>query len=804
MRSARTIGARLAGPFWRHGGRFYGAARPASYFNTGSLRRIRSPVVPEAVAAIALELGAFILFAISGLGLAAWLLDTGNRALLAFAPVLGLAVLGPLLVTAEWLVPARYAWPLPILVAALSAAAFALAIRRGVLSAVHLAELPWLGVVAAWGLAVAAAPYVKAGTAGPNNLQFMDAWFYVPLDRWLADHSLRDSVPAGFDQPTLAIVPAAHELHVRVGFDAVHSAFASLARVGPDITLSPTANAVFAIVPVVAYGVARGVSEFSRVDALGAAFLSSSTALLTLPFDAAVPNIAGVALVAATLAFGLPAVSGGPSRTVVATGLVFGGLVAYYSEYLPLLAVAAGLAAVGWTARRLRLLRVPTEFALTVARAAARAMAVVVIGVVVSPVATARTIDYVDTLRGLDYAAGFDRGLTVATFPGWLFGIIHLYEVPRSSLFSPEKLLIAIGIGSVLAVAAMIGTLRLPSTARDWTLVGAASSLVLAAWAQYRLEWNYGAHRSLVALVPFAAVALAAGLRGLRLEARRYGRGGQVLTVGIVLVIGVLVIRAERSLVEAQAHARTDFEAGLRDVAPLVRKTGARRAFIEGADAGYPGDPYFDVPAVMDRMAAAGVAPSFDASLNTFVVAGGLGRNPGQESYTPEYGAVVTRFGGIETARRAVGQAGPFAVFRRAAIDVALVGTGWAVDEDTAAADSVPWLREDFELWVSSPRSARADIRIRVEGVQASAIRFTAMLGDATPLRVIRRAEGQAVDLCLRTHLEAGVTRIVVTPTFAVPIVLVGGIRPDERPPPIDRQAAITALSARTPAAGCS
>jgi hypothetical protein len=45
--------------------------------------------------------------------------------------------------------------------------------------------------------------------------------------------------------------------------------------------------------------------------------------------------------------------------------------------------------------------------------------------------------------------------------------------------------------------------------------------------------------------------------------------------------------------------------------------------------------------------------------------------------------------------------------FRRSYIDVGLIGTGWAADEDTDAADAVARLREEFELWVSSPSRAR-------------------------------------------------------------------------------------------------
>ena len=306
--------------------------------------------------------------------------------------------------------------------------------------------------------------------------------------------------------------------------------------------------------------------------------------------------------------------------------------------------------------------------------------------------------------------------------------------------------------------------------------------------------------------MPFAAVALGAGIAGLRHEARRHGLLSRALTLGVVLVIGLLVLRADWSLIQAQEHARTDVEAGLRDVAPLVRQdTGAKRAFVEGADAGYPGDPFFDVPAIMDRMAAAQrCRPRSTRPLTCSSPREALRRNPGQESYTPDYDVVVTRFGAVRTARRMVGHAGPFAVFHRAPIDVALVGTGWAVDEDTRASDAIPWLREDFELWISSSRLSESEIVIRVEGPQARGVRFEAQLRAQTALPVIRRVRGQSVELCLRARLLPGVTPITVKPTFPRPIAAVGGIRPDERPPPIDRQAAITALSARASSGTCS
>jgi hypothetical protein len=753
--------------------------------------------VREVAALLVLELVAFSLLACVGVGLSAWLLDSDDRAKLAFAPALGLATLACLLLSAQWLAPsaplARLLLPLAV---AFSLAASVIAWRRDRLSRAQLAELPWAAVAATGPLLLAAWPYVIARTAGPINLQFMDAWFYVPIDRWFQDHSLRDSVPVDFTLPTLSVVQEMQDLQIRVGFDVFNSSLASLTGAGPDLTLAAAANVIFAVTPVSVYAIARGIGGQSRPVSLGAAFLAGSPALITLPFDSAGPNASGVALVTVMLWLGALSLAAGPLRPLIALGILGGGIISLYSEFLPLVVLAFAALILLNAYRAARASEGSRLCAL--APLAARSLLVAGVAAAVSPVATVRTARYLDHLNGLDFARSFDRGLTVATAPGWLFGVIHLYEVPRVDLFSTLKLGVAIGLPVLLLLVAGAGVFHAPRVLRDWAIAGTVGCLALAAWAEWRLEWNYGAHRTLTALVPVAAVAVALGLAYLWTSGVGPGRLGQ----GVTLVLGgclvVLVLRSLTSLVDAQAHARTDFQAGTRHVPTLLRKAGAGEGpvLVEGADAGYPGDPYFDIPAVIDQVGASGARPVFDPSMNAVIVGGGFVFRRPDPSYAPDYSHVVTRFGGIRSQRVSIGEAGPYEVMQRARVDVALVGTGWAVAEDTPGRKAFPWLREEFELWISSPKAMRAALRLRFVGSEVATAALQVADGEAVRVRMFTQRLRGRLDACIDVQLHRGRTELALTPVFATPLPLVGGIPPDQAPPAVDRRLGLVALFA--------
>jgi hypothetical protein len=168
-----------------------------------------------------------------------------------------------------------------------------------------------------------------------------------------------------------------------------------------------------------------------------------------------------------------------------------------------------------------------------------------------------------------------------------------------------------------------------------------------------------------------------------------------------VLAATASLIRSDVDLTRAQyespAAVTTDMRKA-RDLARLV--PGTEGLLLEGLDASaapkwtVPGTYYF---ASLGRTGPRiSIVPSGDAGIYLRT-----GIDPGERYYSSDYAYVMTPFGGIASARTPIRRAGNLTLFRRAEIDVALVGTGWAIDpaED---AHAIPWVQEPFEVWLST------------------------------------------------------------------------------------------------------
>ena len=148
--------------------------------------------------------------------------------------------------------------------------------------------------------------------------------------------------------------------------------------------------------------------------------------------------------------------------------------------------------------------------------------------------------------------------------------------------------------------------------------------------------------------------------------------------------------------------------------------------------------------------------------------------------YDPAYSHVVSPFPGLKTNRLELAQRGTYALYRRAPIDVGIVGTGWALDPDEGAT-AIPWLNGGFELWLSSGRPVRATLELGLER-PGPPISFVFSRG-STPVAALRTPDERG--WCVPLSLPRGVTKLSVRPGYGTPPPLPGrAIETDPVPPP--------------------
>jgi hypothetical protein len=267
---------------------------------------------------------------------------------------------------------------------------------------------------------------------------------------------------------------------------------------------------------------------------------------------------------------------------------------------------------------------------------------------------------------------------------------------------------------------------------------------------------------------------------------------------GVLLLVLAAQARTTARLVGAQADSRTKVWPDQRGIADLVRRyAGESPVLLEGLDAGYPANDYFDAPALIDAVGATGARESFDPARSINLYGNGYAQRTPDPSYQPSYGLVVTRFGGVDTGRRKVGSAGPFAVLRRAPIDVGIFRTGWALDQGRGET-AVPWILGPFELWISAPqRPPSVAVTLGLRGPDAASTAVSATVVSGAPLPLVRDTTSTESTVCMVVPIAGSLTRVLISTAFDPPMPPYGGLFPDVRPPPVPKRLALERARAR-------
>jgi hypothetical protein len=743
--------------------------------------------------------GAFLL-ALSALGAGpAAALGSGLRARAALAPLLGLALAASLLVSAGALVSARTAtWALlaPLTAASLLWAAIYLRRRSPKGEGGDLILPAGLAVI---GIVIAILPGLLGGTVGPLSLTHFDVWAYAPASDWLGSQTISDPLPVlaeRFDTQ-LGLGWALTDCGCRLGPTEVQASGATLLGTGPDQVNLAFLGVLYGLLPASIWFAARNLGVGRWPAAFGSAF-GLSPAILLFVADSTLGTLSGLVVLPAlvALAFGAP---GCDLRRVVLSGVLLGGLIALYPEYLGAFAMLSALGllcALATAAARRELSR--DHLLGTAAPLAGTALT----AAIVAPVALQRAISYFGQIGDLQIE--LPRYLSPENIGAWAFGVLHLYELRRFDDLGWLAMALALLIPLALAGLGVYGMLKAPSRAAFCVAGPIAVAGALAIWVYFHYgdrHCTYCLFKSLTFALPFAGLAIAFGAEAVGFRPPR--RAPLALLAGVALLA---LVRSDAALTHAQdlSTARiAEDERGLVGAADGL--AGAEpEILLEGMDA--TAVPSFSLPAAYQLTRDGGARISYDAGSAAAIAL--LRLLPASRYYDPGYRYVVTTYPGIHSGRRLISRHGLYALMRRSPIDVAVMRPGWALDP-AEGAEAVPWLQGPVRLVVASPVAGPASLRLGFAGPQAAT---TAITVRGQGVRV--EASDAQFPVCVPLRLRSGLTTLTLTPHFAAghptlwpalrgvgvaftSVALLDEIRPESEPiPPPAKLLALSELGA--------
>jgi hypothetical protein len=694
-----------------------------------------------------------------------------RRTTLAVAPATGLAIAAGVLTGAAYVMPMRVAaWAVLLPLTVVSAAAAVIGLRRGERRPVP-ADLA-APAIALLAMALALWPGLRRGTLGPFSLRTQDTFAFSHMDLWLLDHTLRATPPpeaALWDLSLLnghAYAVESNDSVFRVGIDAASAALSALTGQDPAAAQLAFLAVLFALIPLGAWTLARGLGAGRPVAAIAAA-MAAGPASLTLVADSIMANLAGIGLVAPMVLLAGRGVVAGSRRDLVHGAILLGGVLAVYPEFLPpivAVAVAGGLAGV--------VLRpAPGSWRTRAAGIALRLAALAAVTVVVAPAAVYRGVRYSSAIASEDPAASIFRlteyPIDLGNAAAWALGLRQLYDLePLASAGAGGVVVLAL-VPLAVAVVAALGMRRLGPRGAAVILIPILVSALVGAAAGSRFGsegCSYCMWKGLTFSLPFVAAAVALGLASAA-DGHGLIRGSLVTGAAVGLVAAVLgaSLWNAASLARDVAASPEHVSASLRAAARAAEDVPApATVLMEGASG--TGIPWFTVPATYDLLrgvpdvrpawdqAGAGergriyLSPSAALGFPAFLPA------PGWAYLTPAYDHVLTTWGGMETGREVVRRHGRYALERRAPVDATLQRTG---PPDGPADAARPSLGARFEIWVSSPAAGPGHVRLRAVDAAGTLLRLT---GGGAGRRTVRLDE--AGEACVPVRLSAGWARL--------------------------------------------
>ncbi len=244
----------------------------------------------------------------------------------------------------------------------------------------------------------------------------------------------------------------------------------------------------------------------------------------------------------------------------------------------------------------------------------------------------------------------------------------------------------------------MLGVPRLGAAVSLVALGPIVVGLAVAAISYYqRADCSYCLWKALTFVGPFLGVAVALGIAGL-VGARGVSRAVRIGGTAFALAVTAIVLFANSQVGTALYHSEAVYRHGLRAVTSSLRAQGGDPVvLLEGMDA--TAAPSFTLPSAYHAVSVVphvGISVVPSGTSGQYLMAGGTP----ELYYKPAYDLVATAFAGLESGRERVDGDGPYALDRRAPIDVSPQGLGWTFDP--AEGDrAIPWVSQPFDLRVS-------------------------------------------------------------------------------------------------------
>lgn len=693
---------------------------------------------------------------------------------LVLSPMVGFALAAGVLSTAAWIMPMKTAAWVLLLPGTVASAILAIGVgRQKPQHDLREASAPISLVIV--GLVLAFIPGFLRETVGPTSLTIGDAGYYINVGIWLRDYTLSDAPPAGAAWYDLVLFYGYNATlsNIRIGPSAVNSAVSVIFGATPDETHQALLGTLYALLPATIWFAARMLGV-GRLPAAVGAFFGLSPALLHLVGDSALANLGGLLLAPVVLILGIRSILHGTVGEVFLAAILGGGLAAVFPEYLPPLFLIGMVGTVTFVLYRIvkRGLQLPWLLAL------GRRMALLAVGVLlVSFDGIVRAAMYLATIRSnsLDLEGLPDRSLTIETVGAWAFGLLHLYELPQFDLLSGPQTILAIGLPVLLSLLIFWGALKKGAEGVLFVLGPVGTSLSLGLYSYSRFQdghCGYCAWKSFTFMLPFLGLGIALGLQWLTPRLLRREGFARAVAVGAAFVVflsAVAVVRADAKLTIAQYQSPAIVPTDLRRIADKVHELPKPATILlEGEDASAA--PSFITPAFYYLMRGEDTKTSFETTPVAATYLGGallkdeLGASLLKDElgayYTPDYSYVVTAFPGLQSDRTLIARRGPYAVFRRAPIDVAIVRTGWAWDSSEGRR-AIPWVTNPFELWISSEQSGTAALSLRLTRARNNDSTLSFSLDGK---KIVANRSVDDSRLCVEVPLKEGRTVLDVTP----------------------------------------
>jgi hypothetical protein len=496
-----------------------------------------------------------------------------------------------------------------------------------------------------------------------------------------------------------------------------------------------------------------------------------SPALLVLVFDSTEGNLVGLALAPLALLLTARAVLGGSLREGILAAIFIAGLVASYPEYLPVFTLVAALAIIIARAAELLARRATPR---RLGEICLRTCGIAAVALAANPVATNRMLGFLPAVTKNAMLSDLPpRWLSLKDFGAWLFGILHLYQLPRFDLLSSAKMTIAIGLPLVLTAIIIFGLARGLDAERAAIAAGLIVPLPLGLYVYSHFQGGhcqYCMWKSFTFMLPFLGAGVALGAERILALVSHLTRGLRqtavvVPCVAIALLSIVTMGNANIKLIQATYQSTAYFPTGLRQVTADAKGIipDSASVLIEGSDSAH--NPIYATSAMY--YAAHNMNKprlSFDVDpLATYELGAPLGH---ERYYSPRYEYVLTAFAGVNNGREILARRSHFALERRAPVDVAITHTGWSLDPHEGSA-AIPWIPGRFTLRVSSSRDARAAITVGIRRALHDHPTLQFVDARGRPQQTFHSADGSA--FCTMTNVKNGQATLYGQPSFDQP-----------------------------------